>query len=307
MDRLVAMNVFRKVVELRSFSSAAEHLGMSNASVSKYLNSLENHLGTQLLMRTTRRMSLTEQGRAYYEKCSRLLDEIDDAEATAGEQYPEPRGLLKVRAPLSLGAAHLGKIVSTFLTQYPEVSVEVTLNDRFTDPVEEGYDVALRIAAELPDSSLVARAIAGIRRDLCAAPKYLERFGEPSTPAELRRHNCIVYTRGESPDDWRFDGPNGKTVARVSGNYRCNNGIVLREALIEGAGIGLLPAFLVDSDVAEGRLKPIMTAYVPEPRMLFAVFPYSRHPLPKVKAFVDFLGKSLAAVPQEPVAGHHGK
>lgn len=295
MDRLVAMKVFRKVVELGSFSAAAGHLGMSNASVSKYLNSLENHLGTQLLMRTTRRMSLTDPGRAYYEKCSRILEEIDDAETSAGQQYTAPRGLLKVRAPLSLGAAHLGRVVSTFLARYPEVTVEMTLNDRFTDPVEEGFDVALRIAADLPDSSLVARPIARMKRVLCAAPGYLQRCGEPSAPADLRHHNCIVYTRGEAPDEWRFEGPGGKRVARVNGNYRCNNSIVLREALLEGSGIGLLPAFIVASDITEARLKPLMTDYVAEPRMLFAVFQHRRHPLPKVRMFVDFLEQSLTA------------
>lgn len=298
MDRLLAMNVFRKVVELRSFSSAAGQLGMSNASVSKHLVALENHLGTQLLMRTTRRMSLTEQGRSYYEQCSRILDEIDDAEAGAGEYRAAPRGLLKVRAPLSLGAAHLGKIVSTFLGRYPEVSVDVTLNDRFTDPVEEGYDVALRIASALPDSSLVARPIARMKRILCAAPGYLQRSGEPAIPADLKRHNCIVYTRGDTPDEWRFDGPDGKRVARVRGNYRCNNGIVLREALLEGSGIGLLPAFLVASDIAEGLLKPLMQDHVAEPRVLYAVFQHSRHPLLKVKVFVDFLEQQLAADPE---------
>jgi len=295
MDRLIAMTVFRKVVELRSFSSAAEQLGMSKASVSKHLNSLENHLGAQLLMRTTRRMSLTEQGRAYYEKCSRILDEIDEAEAGAGEQRAAPRGMLKVRAPLSLGAAHLGKVVSAFLARYPEVSVELTLNDRFTDPVEDGFDVALRIATELRDSSLVARPIARMERILCAAPAYLQRFGEPVAPVDLRHHNCIIYTRGVSPDEWRFDGPEGKRVARVNGNYRCNNGIVLREALLEGSGIGLLPGFIVAADIAERRLKPLMTDFVAEPRTLYAVFQHLRHPLLKVRAFVDFLEQSLAA------------
>lgn len=307
MDRLVAMSVFRKVVELRSFSTAAEQLGMSNASVSKHLNSLENHLGTQLLMRTTRRMSLTEQGLAYYEKCRRILEEIDEAETSAGEQYPEPRGLLKVRAPLSLGAAHLGKVVSAFLARHPEVSVEVTLNDRFTDLVEDGYDVALRIAAELSDSSLVARPIARMRRTLCASPDYLKRFGKPSTPADLKHHNCIVYTRGETPDEWRFIGPEGKRIARVSGNYRCNNGIVLREALIEGSGVGLLPAFLVDSDIVEGKLKSLMPEYAAEPRTLFALFQHSRHPPRKVKVFVDFLEQSLTADPERWLGGVQGR
>jgi DNA-binding transcriptional LysR family regulator len=295
MDRLVAMKVFRKVVELGSFSAAADHMGMSKASASKYLNSLENYLGTQLLMRTTRRMSLTDPGRAYYEKCSRILEEIDDADAGAGQQYAAPRGLLKVRAPMSLGAAHLGKVVSAFIARYPEVTIEMTLNDRFTDPVEEGFDVALRIAADLPDSSLVARPLARMKRVLCAAPAYLLRYGEPAVPADLRHHNCIIYTRGGSPDEWHFEGPGGKRVVRVNGNYRCNNSIVLREALLEGSGIGLLPAFIVASDIAEARLKPLIASYMAEPRMLYAVFQNRRHPLPKVGMFVDFLERNLVS------------
>ncbi|MBX3663695.1 MAG: LysR family transcriptional regulator [Burkholderiales bacterium] len=295
MDRLIAMNVFRKVVELGSFSAAARHLEMSNASISKYLIYLENHLGAQLLIRTTRRMNLTDAGHTYYEKCGQILEEIDNAETSVNQQYPAPRGLLKVRAPLSLGAAHLGRVISTFLARHPEVTIELTLNDRFTDPVEEGFDVALRITASPPDSSLASRQIARLKRILCAAPVYVQRCGEPATPQDLHRHNCIVYTRGESPEEWHFTGAEGKSVTRVKGNYRCNNSIVLREALLEGSGIGLLPAFIVNADIAASRLLPLMSSHTPAPRLLFAVFQHQRYPLPKVKMFVDFVEQSFAA------------
>jgi DNA-binding transcriptional LysR family regulator len=289
MDRLQAMRAFRKVVELGSFSGAAQHLQLSPASVSKYMNYLENHLGAALLARTTRRMSLTDVGRDYYERCVHILDDIEQAEALAGRSRQAARGPLKVRAPVSLGAAELGKTVAEFLTRYPEITVELTLNDRFTDPLEEGYDVALRIVTGMPDSTLVARPIAVMPRLLCAAPAYLRRCGRPAAPADLGRHNCIVYTRGETPEEWRFTGAEGARTVRVRGNYRCNLSIVLREALLEGAGIGLLPAFIVEADIAAGRLAALLPQWTPQPRTLFAVFARRRHPLPKITAFVDFI------------------
>ena len=289
MDRLNAMQVFRKVVEIGSFNGAALHLHRSPASVSKYLNYLENHLGAPLLTRTTRRMSLTDVGRNYYERCAHILDDIEQTEAFAGRSRQAARGLLRVRAPVSLGAAALGKTVADFLTRYPEVTVELTLNDRFTDPVEEGYDVALRIATGMADSTLVERSIAAMPRVLCAAPDYLRRCGRPAVPADLKHHNCIVYTRGETPDQWRFSGAEGARTVRVKGNYRCNISIVLLEALIEGAGVGLLPAFIVAEDLAAGRLAPLLPQWTPQPRTLFAVFAQRRHPPPKITAFVDFL------------------
>lgn len=287
MDRLVAMTVFRRVAELKSFTLAAEHLGLSPASVSKYLAGLEAHLGATLLTRTTRRMSLTDVGRSYYERCARILEEIEDAEAWTTRQRGAPRGLLKVRAPVSLAA--LGSVVAAFLASYPEVSVDLTLNDRFTDPVEDGYDVALRIAPELPDSSLIARMIASVPRVLCAAPRYLLRSGTLAAPLDLRSHNCLVYTRGPAPEEWRFTSPRGEHVVHIRGSLRCNNSAAVRDALIAGAGIGLLPAFIVADQIRSGTLEPVLAEFTPQARHLYAIFPNHRQPLPTAREFVHFL------------------
>lgn len=294
MDRFAAMGVFRKVVERGSFTVAAEQLDMSNASVSKYVAALENHIGTPLLARTTRRINLTDAGRSYYDKCVRILDDVEDAEKSAGQLQTTPRGLLKVRAPASLGTAHLGKTVADFLAGFPEVTIEMTLNDRFIDPADEGVDVALFIADHVKDATGATRAIAKMPRVLVATPAYLAEHGAPAALADLARHNCLVYTRGQTPDEWRFTEAGSERMVRVGGNCRCNNSLVLREALLASAGIGLMPAFLVATDLADGHLHTVLPGSVPEPRTLYAVFPQPRRPSPKVREFVNFVARSFA-------------
>lgn len=289
------MSVFRKVVERGSFTVAAENLRMSNASVSKYVAALEARIGTPLLARTTRRISLTEAGRSYYARCVSILDDIEEAESSTGQLQTTPRGLLKVRAPVSLAAAHLGRTVADFMARFPEVTVELTLNDRFVDPTEEGFDVALRITGGVKAVPGAARPIARWARVLCASPAYLAQHGEPKSVPDLKRHNCVIYNRGQTPDEWRFTGASAERMVRVAGSVRSNNAMVLREALLEGAGIGLLPSFLVAADVAEGSLRVPLPGWVPEPRTLYAVYPQQRHPPPKVREFVNFLARSFAA------------
>jgi len=293
-DRLTCMAVFRKVVERHSFSDAAEELTMSAGSVSKYVAALETHIGTPLLARTTRRISLTEAGGTYYAKCVRILDDIEEAEKSTGQLHPTPRGLLKVRAPISLGSAHLGRTVADFLARFPEVQLELTMNDFFVDPAEQGFDVAIAIGANDREPMRGARPIGRMARAMVAAPSYLARHGEPASVADLKRHNCIVYNRGQVPDEWHLLAAAGDRTVRVAGNCRCNNSPVLREALLEGAGIGLLPAFLVADDIADGSLRIVLPGWTPESRTLYAVFPQPRHPSSKVREFVDFLAHSLA-------------
>ena len=297
------MNVFRKVVERGSFRLAADQLGISNASASKYVAGLEKHLGASLLARTTRRIALTDVGRSYYTRCIQILDELEEAEAATGQLQGAPRGLLKVRSPVSLGAAHLGRTVADFLARFPEASIELTLNDRFVDPAEEGVDVALLIASKVRDTSRVARPIARWVRVLCASPAYLARHGEPASVADLKRHNCIVYSRGQSPDEWRFSGPDGERTVRVHGNTHCNNAMVLREMLLEGAGIGLMPRFLVAGDLVDGSLRVPLPAWTPEPRTLFAVFPQQRSPSPRVREFVGALVRRFSTDNEWEVGG----
>ncbi|MDM0025482.1 LysR family transcriptional regulator [Variovorax saccharolyticus] len=294
MDRLTCMTVFRKVVERNSFSDAAEELTMSAGSVSKYVAALETHIGTPLLARTTRRISLTEAGGTYYAKCVRILDDIEEAEKSTGQLHPTPRGLLKVRAPISLGSAHLGRTIADFLARFPEVKLELTMNDFFVDPAEQGFDVAIAIAANDREPMRGARPIGRMARAVVAAPSYLARHGEPAAVPDLKRHNCLVYNRGQVPDEWHLIGPGGDRTVRVTGDCRCNNSQVLRESLLEGAGIGLLPTFLVADDIAAGDLCVVLPGWTPESRTLYAVFPQPRHPSPKVREFVDFLAHSFA-------------
>ncbi|OUL98883.1 LysR family transcriptional regulator [Variovorax sp. JS1663] len=294
MDRLTCMAVFRKVVERHSFSDAAEELAMSAGSVSKYVAALETHVGTPLLARTTRRISLTEAGRTYYASCIRILDDIEEAEKTAGQLHPTPRGLLKVRAPVSLGSAHLGRSIADFLARFPEVKLELTLNDYFVDPAEAGFDVSILIAGNDREPMRGARPIGRMARAMVASPAYLARHGEPAAPQELKRHNCMIYNRGQLPDEWHVIAPGGDRTVRVTGNCRCNNSLVLRESLLEGAGIGLLPTFLVADDIAAGSLRTVLPEWTPESRTLYAVFPQPRQPSAKVREFVDFLAHSFA-------------
>jgi DNA-binding transcriptional LysR family regulator len=295
MDRLLALDVFRRVVEIGSFSKAAEQLWLSNAAVSKHVRALEKHLGVELLARTTRSMELTEVGRSFYERCVRILDDVNEAEQLAAEQQSAPRGRIRVRATLSLGAARLGQAISAFLARYPDVTVDLSLSDRFTDPADEAFDVALLIVNALPDSGYAARPIVALERVVCAAPAYIARAGRPATPEALAGHNCILYTRGERAGDWAFDAGDGEHPVRVKGNYLCNSGMLLREALLEGIGIALIPAFLVASDIAAGKLEVLLPGCQAKPRTLYAVYPHHRHLSAKLRLFVDSVAESFGS------------
>ncbi|MBV8235668.1 MAG: LysR family transcriptional regulator [Acidimicrobiia bacterium] len=288
MDRLAAMEAFVRVVERGGFTAAAEELRLSRAMVSKHVQDLEEHLGARLLNRTTRKVSLTEAGRVYYERSLQLLADLAETEEAVGELQARPRGRLRVNAPVSFGALHLAAAVADYMAAYPEVTVELTLNDRIVDLVEEGYDLALRIA-RLTDSSLIARRLAPCRMAVCASPAYLGRAGQPEHPDDLTRHNCLGYSYGQARDEWRFDGPEGAASVRVRGTLQANNGDALRAAALRGAGLVLLPSFIVGADLTAGRLVPVLSGYrVPE-LGIHAVYPHSRHLSAKVRSFVDFL------------------
>jgi DNA-binding transcriptional LysR family regulator len=296
MDRLTAMEAFVRVVERGGFTAAAEDLHLSRAMVSKHVQDLEEHLGARLLNRTTRKVSLTEAGRVYYERSTQLLADLAETEEAVGELQAKPRGRLRLNAPVSFGALHLAAAVADYMAAQPEVTVELTLNDRVVDLVEEGYDLAVRIA-RLADSSLIARRLAPCRMVVCAAPEYLERHRQPGHPNDLAGHNCLGYSYGQTRDEWRFDGPKGAAAVPVRGTLQANNGDVLRAAALRGAGIVLLPSFIVGADLAAGRLAPVLPGYrVPE-LGIYAVYPHSRHLSAKVRSFVDFLLPRLGKRP----------
>jgi len=296
MDRITGLSVFAKVVEGSSFAAAARHFGLSPAMVSKHILALEERLGARLLNRTTRRVSPTEIGRVFYERATRILAEIDDAEQEAGALQATPRGLLRVSGPLSFGVRHLAPAVADYLGACPAVEIDVTLSDRVADLVEEGFDLAVRIG-RLADSSLIARRIAPCRIVACAAPAYLAKHGAPTRPADLAAHNCLGYSYAALRNEWRFAGPDGTESVRVAGRLNANNGDILRLAALRGEGIVLQPSFLVGDDLAAGGLMPILPGYTPHELVIQAVYPHSRHLSVKARTFDDFL---VARFGQEP-------
>ncbi len=286
MDRFLAMAVFVKVVETGSFTKAAERLDMSTTAVSRHVSELERHLHGRLLNRSTRRLSLTDTGRAFYERSVQILADVDEAEALAGAAAARPTGVLKVNMPVSFGIRHLAPLVPDYLARYPEVSLDMSLTDRVVDLVEEGYDLAVRIGREL-HTSLVARRVAPARVVPCAAPAYLQRHGTPRVPEDLAGHVCLVYTY--TGEEWQFDGPDGRHTVRVKGSVRANNGDMLAQAALAGMGIILQPTFLAGDDLASGHLVPLLPGYEAPPFWVYAVYPSRRHVSAKVRTFVDFL------------------
>jgi len=288
MDLLHCMKIFVRVVEAGSFSTAAQRLNLSRSVVSKQLQALESSLGVRLLQRTTRQVSPTEIGLAYHEHCLRILAEVEAAEGLVTSLQEEPRGTLKINAPMSFGTLHLGPAVAEFASHYPELTVQLTLDDRFINPLEEGFDVTIRIG-ELEDSSLVARRIAAVPRRLYAAPDYLRRRGEPRHPNELGGHSCLHYGYLSSGGAWKLLGPEGEYSLRLNGQLCSNNGEVLRDAAVRGLGIVLLPEFIVAGELARGRLQGILQSYSPPPIAIHALYPSRRQMLAKVRLFIDFL------------------
>lgn len=295
MDVLDGMRAFATVAQAKSFVGAARSLGISTAWVSKRVAQLEEHLGVQLLARTTRRLSLTDSGRVYLEHCRRLLDDLAEAERSVGTLQAAPRGRLRVTAPMSLGLRRLSALLPAFLEQHPEVELDVALNDRYVDLLEEGIDVAVRVGSVLDDSSLIARKLGAGRRVLCAAPRYLRKHGTPHRPSDLSQHACLRYSLHTSPSRWSFMGPRGEVTVEVHGPLQLNNSVALAQAAVAGTGILLAPDFVVDEDLAAGRLVRVLPRYEPSGYTMFAVSPPTRFVTPKARAFIDFLVERLRA------------
>ncbi len=292
MDRLQGMAVFVRVAEQGSFSTAARQLGLSKSAVSKHVTALEERLGVHLINRTTRRLALTDIGAAYRDYCARIVQEVEEAELTAAWHGVEPRGRLKVNAPMTFGFLHLGPLLPEFRARHPAVEVELTLNDRIVDLLEEGYDVAVRIG-RLADSSLVARRFATAGFVCAASTAYLAGAGVPAEPADLKHQNCLRDSYRRQPDEWTFGRGAEQVTVRVGGNLRANNGDALRAAAVEGLGVVYLPDFIVGRDIQSGRLQRLLGDWEAPAIPVHAVFPPQRHPSAKLRAFVDFLVERL--------------
>jgi DNA-binding transcriptional LysR family regulator len=289
MDRLAAIQVFAQVVESGSFAKAAERLGLSTSATSRHIAELEAHLQTRLLNRTTRRVSLTESGRAFYERSVQLLADLDEAEQEASRAAVVPRGTIRLTTSVNFGVRHLAPAIAEFLAQNAEVRFDVSLSDRIVDLVEEGFDLAVRIGP--PGSeNLVARKLGETRLVPCASPAYLAAHGAPQVPEDLERHNCFTYEYVTPRNVWRFRDASGQERAvRVSGTLHSNNGDVLAEVAARGGGIVVEPAFIVGPDVRAGRLVPLLQEFTPAPLPIYAVYPTRKHLSAKVRRFVEFL------------------
>ena len=297
MDHLSAMAVFARVVEMESFSGAARDLGLSKSAVSKRVGRLEDRMGLRLLNRTTRRLSLTEAGAAFYQGCRRVVAEAEAAERAVTRLASAPRGRLKINAPMSFGVRHLAPALPDFMARYPELTVDLALNDRLVDLVEEGFDVAVRVA-RLEDSSLIARRLAANRLVLCAAPSYLRAHGAPRAVEDLKGHECLLYSYLAAGDVWRLCGPGGERRQRVTGRLRINNGDALLAVALGGLGVALLPCFICGEDVRAGRLIRVLPEWSgPADTAIAAVYPASRNLSPKVRVFVDFLAERFGGTP----------
>lgn len=297
MDRLQALEVFVKVAELKSFSGAATALGLSRTVVSDRVRELEEALGVRLLQRTTRRVALTEPGGAFLDRIRLGLAALEEAAAEASSLSAEPRGVLRVNAPMSFGFRHLAPALGAFMQRYPEVRVELTLTDRLVNLIEDNVDVAIRIG-ELRDSSLIARKLATCRMILCASPRYLKRMGAPKHPSEIGDHACLFYTYWLEGDEWRFKRKNQEVVVRA-GNaaLRSNNGDAIAEAAAEGAGIALQPSFIAGPLIKQGRLIEVLPAWRAAEFGVYAVHAQSQFVPAKSRAFIDHLAKAYQRPP----------
>jgi DNA-binding transcriptional LysR family regulator len=288
MDTLTAMKVFCSVVENDSLAGAARTMNVSPSVVSKQLSALEDRLGVRLLNRTTRRVSVTEVGAAYYERCKRIIADVDEAEVAVSRAHTAPRGLLKITAPSTFAHRHVAPHVPSFIDRYPEVQVQVLISDRIVDLVDEGVDLAIRIA-QLRDSSLIARRLAPNHRAIVASPEYLKTWGIPERPEDVRGHAAITYPPGSQLNDWHFLEDGQEKVIRMGGTIALNNGDAILSTVLAGGGLAMLAAFMTGEYVKDGRLVPVLEEYVREDVPIYAVYPSSRHLSPKVRAFVDFL------------------
>lgn len=288
MDRFLEMQTFNAVVDAGSFVKAADALAMSKAAVSRYVVDMESRLGVRLLHRTTRRLSLTDEGQIFYVRSKELLAELAEAEDEITSRRDAASGVLRINAPFTFGVLHLAPLWGAFRAQHPKVQLDVTLADRLVDLVEEGYDVAIRIAS-LENSTLVSKRLATTRMVLCASPQYLKLHGTPEHPSELAHHAVISYSYWSTKDEWHFQGPLGPVSVKTKPCIHTNNGDTCRTAALASQGIILQPSFLVGDDLASGALRELMPEFRSLELGIYAVYPTRKHVSPKVRALIDFL------------------
>jgi DNA-binding transcriptional LysR family regulator len=293
MDRLTSLTVFGQVVENGGFSAAARRMNMSVTMVSNHVQALEDRLGVRLLNRTTRKVNLTEIGKAYYERSKHILGELDEADRIADSLNSTPRGSLKVFASIHT-VRFIAPILNVYLDRYPEVTIDFTIGEGIIDLIEHRIDLAI-VTLLPPDSSLVARRLTPWRHIVCCAPSYLGKHPVPQAPADLADHNCLQYAFYPYGNEWRFEAPKGKTQSvRISGNATTNSGELLRHLALSGQGIFLAPSFIVADDIRSGRLVRLLRGYSPVEFAINAAYPHRHHLSSKVRSFIDMLAEGFA-------------
>jgi DNA-binding transcriptional LysR family regulator len=290
------MIIFSHVVSEQSFSAAARKLGVSRSSVSKAVAKLEHALGASLLNRSTRHLSLTEVGSTFFDYCTRISYEADEAHKMIESLHAQPRGVLKVAASVAFGTLHIAPAIGDFLCRYPELDIDMTITDRIVDLIEEGYDVVICVARDLPQA-LVARKLAPIRRKLCATPEYFDEFGVPLAPHDLVKHNCLDYIHSGDKGFWRFNGPGGEVSVPVSGRLRINDDEALSQVVLGGFGLALLPTFIIGKDIQAKRLKSVLSEYIPVHQHVYALYLPKRNLPLKIRVLIDFLIERFGSEP----------
>ena len=292
MDRFQEMLVFTTIVDAGSFVGAADALQLSKAAVSRLISGLESRLGVRLLHRTTRRLSLTDEGQTFYIRCKTIQADVDEAEAEITMRSGQARGPLKVSAPVTFGVLHLAPLWGDFMAQNPQVTLDISLSDRVVDLVDEGFDVAVRIG-RLKSSSLISRQLSSTRMVLCASPRYLNEHGSPSHPRELTSHSVLAYSLSAMGEQWEFIGPEGPVTVKVQPQLKTNNGDTCRHAALQDRGIVLQPSFLVGQDLKMGDLEEILPEYRSADLGIYAVYASRQHVSPKIRILIDYLHRVL--------------
>jgi len=288
MHEINALPIFAAVIEQRSFSKAADKLGITKSAVSKRITGLETQLGVKLLYRTTRKLNLTEAGERYFHFAVQALQAIQQAEDAATELQQIPKGTLRINCPMAFARLHIAKLIPKFLKLYPQITIHMNMTDTVVDVIADGFDIVLR-AGELTDSTLIARKLTPLHSILCASPEYIAEFGMPKNPQQLVNHNCVLSSYHTVIDEWQFIKNSEQQTIRISGNYQVNNGEALQESLIHGLGIGRLATFIAGDSLQSGKLIPVLADYKMPYKMLYAIYP-DKHYLPeKVRVFIDFI------------------
>lgn len=300
MNKLTALQVFRKVIELGTFKAAAEELNLSQAAISKNINELEESLGTPLINRTTRNMNVTESGHAYYCQICSILDELEAVDQSIMASAFTPKGRLRISAPMSYGLININSMICDFKHKYPDISIEVILSDMYMDLIDKGIDVAIRGGGVLNDSTMRSKPILSVKRVLCASPVYIKKMNELNHPNDLREHNCLSYTLSSSPRKWFLSkGEENIAVELQSSSYSVNNGIALKQAALSGLGIILLPEDYVYNELQSGELVELLPEWSPDTHSLFAIYPYHKEQTQKIRLFIDFISSAFTKLQEE--------